>query len=873
MGAALAGGGGQSLGTAQGSIIIDTRDLQTIAAPCPQIGGIDARTLGQIDLAAKKNEASFIRLSKTIGGLRTELAGIGILGGVISAVGIKTAASFEEAAVMLRGMTGGIEQANKLVADLRKQAAAAGLPFADMLQVARRLLPTFEGNTKELERWYDIVKRVAVLNQQEGVSGAAFSINEAITSGGRDLVSLVERFNISRAQIRAELANNGNDFFAALDKVLNRMGITTQTAEDMAKTFNASFRVAKDAALQLLAEGFTPLIQMMTPLLQQSAEWLATLRQTNPQVALLGAGLATVAVVGAPTLLLFNQLVEAGQKLQALGILGALGRAGLGGLAVGAGVGLGIGATNAIGRATGNEQMAGAGLSDLFLTIRKLISNMGFVISEITLMIRTGLVRALQAFISTIASFNNALGGMLNRIGASLPARLGGDLFSSAGASLQGMAAMGEDANAQLDAFVKRFTKENRAGLRSFIEMMVPGTFTSAGPGRANTANTDYAGGFDAAQKKAIEAWAKGIQEIERQAAQARLDATRQYEQQRTQAIAQHELQIARDAEDFARNRARAIAAHERQIADIREDAARREAEWQRDFNERTAKIREDSGERIAKIEKDFAKDRERAQRDHRDRLMDAAARLDAVAVVNEQKQFAKQQKDADEAHTERLTTERENLAERLAEEEKSHKKRLDTAREADTRRLADMQEAFALQQAQEDEDREIRLQRQADDFERQQELAAQAQAERLAQIDRQAAEQRRALDESFIEELNQLGIHRDAWLREQDAQQKASLELFKQFWIEFGKLFPNDPGPIQGPRPNAFPNSWAELGVGSAWSARSGAAVAASGGSTRNVSFAPGSIVVNGAAGQSEDVLARAVRREMELLLIEAGN
>ncbi len=297
--------GGQNLGVARGSIEISTAALERIQAIARSVGAQTARAFGQIDAAAKRTEAAFLRVSKTVGKLKGELLGISVGAGLIAGMGLRVAGSYEEAAIKLSGMTGGIENAIKLQEQLRKQAAAAGLPFEDMLAVATRLLPTLEGNTKELENWYDVVKRTAVLNQQEGVAGAAFSINEAMSSGGTDLVSLVERFNISRVRIREELAANGGDFRDALDTVLNSMGITTQVAEDMGRSFNASFRVARDAAMQLLAEGFTPLMNAMAPILQQSADWLATLRQTNPEIAVMGAGLVTVAAVGAPALLLF----------------------------------------------------------------------------------------------------------------------------------------------------------------------------------------------------------------------------------------------------------------------------------------------------------------------------------------------------------------------------------------------------------------------------------------------------------------------------------------------------------------------------------------------------------------------------------------
>lgn len=386
-------------------------------------------------------------------------------------------------------------------------------------------------------------------------------------------------------------------------------------------------------------------------------------------------------------------------------------------------------------------------------------------------------------------------------------------------------------------------------------------------------------GGRTEAQTDLIRQWAADVQAIEREAGMARVEATRQYESQRSQTIAQYELGILRDAEDFARSRQRQAEQLARQIADVRADAQNREALQVRDYTEKIAELRSDANERIAEIEESYAESREKAERDHRDRLMGAAARLDAVGVFEEQRRYQREQEEAKHAHGKRIGKEKDNLQERIDDERKAHERRLADARAADEERIQEMRASLAEQQRLEDEDRAIQRKRQEEDHRLQLAQMAQAQAERMAQISEQAANEKKALDEKFTEELAATGLHNENWLKIQELRQKESLKLFDEFWKEIQKRFA-----IQGPKtkeeaePRAFPDSFALGG----WVQRGGiarvhagefvvpAAQARSmaGGMSRSVTI--GDIHVYGTPGMDEATLGRAVRREVEGIFSE---
>lgn len=867
--------GATSLGNAQGAISIDVSDLRNVAGVARAVSQQVAQSFGAIDAATKRTQARLADISRGVGEIKGELTGLSIGAGLLSGIGLNMAGSMEEAQIKLTGMLRSVDKANALMADLRKRAAAAGLPFNDMLAVAVRLLPTLQGNTEELDKWYGLARRVAVLNPLEGMSGAAFSINEALTSGGSDLVSLVERFNVSRSQLRAEMASNGGDFAAALDTVLNRMGITTETAEKMGTTFRAGLNAAKDAAIQLLAEGFTPLLQTLTPLLHQSAAWLATLRQTNPEIAQLGAGMTAAVAVGAPLLLLFNQLFEAGTKLKALGILGGMGRAGLIGGAVGVGALGGVGIVNAVGSATGNQAQQNFSINEAWLRLRQLIVIVAKGMSDIDVMIRTGLVNALRTLVNAVIGAASAIANTVGAIGAMLPSRMGGNALTQMAEGLRSrqVGALASS-NAAFDAMNNTIAQRNRAAMLGFMNFMVPSSAPSASSGAdaGGAPGAPGAAGNAGERNAAIHEWAQSAARIEREAAAARLDAQRQYEQQRAQTVAQYNQNALREEADFQRGRARQLAAYQREIANVQAAAAKREAAWQADYNERIADLRADGNDRLQDLERTYNRDRERRERDHRDRLLDAAARLDAVAVANEQRRYSREQEDAQTAFREQQAQIRTDLAERLAQEQEAHQERLQAAREADSERLADMQRAFEEQIAQEDLERAIQHQRRAEDHTAQLAQMDSAHSERLTQMAEQAAQEKAALNESFVAQLNDLGIYNQAWRTQQAKAQEDSLKLFQQFWKAFNDQMPTLVDRPQAPYPGnvgQFPSSFADFGFGPTPAATR----AAAGGSVsnRSVTIAEGAIVINAAATHDERAIGRQVRVEMERLLMEA--
>lgn len=343
---------------------------------------------------------------------------------------------------------------------------------------------------------------------------------------------------------------------------------------------------------------------------------------------------------------------------------------------------------------------------------------------------------------------------------------------------------------------------------------------------------------FTADQTAAINEWAQERTAIEREVGRQINEAAADYGRQRAETIEEYQQLILRESQDYARQRQRQEQELARQIAEVQEEAAqqrvRMEAElarrvdqaradsaervagWEEDRQEAIAKVRADANERVLEMEEDFRRARERAERDHQDNLLGAAGRLDAFALQEEQRRFARQQQEAEEAHREQVSDTREAEQERIDELNKAHQERLRDeqraldkqirqaqeaharqladAAAADEERIRDMQEAFARQRAQEDEDRRIRLQRMAEDHQEQLQEMAEAHSLRVQQIQQHAADERQELEEAFLDRLDQLGLHNDDWLEVQEKGQAASLRSFEDWWEEIDRKFRDTP-------------------------------------------------------------------------------
>lgn len=378
--------------------------------------------------------------------------------------------------------------------------------------------------------------------------------------------------------------------------------------------------------------------------------------------------------------------------------------------------------------------------------------------------------------------------------------------------------------------------------------------------------------------------WAAGITELNDRVRDELIEAERDHGRQREQTVEDYLENIRREARDFAIQRQRQEEELLDGISDIHQDAARRElrmaedlarniARAQADSSERIAEAREDTTKRLIELEEDFAKNRERAAEDHRDKILSAAGRLDAITLLEERKRWARENSDAKEAHDkqrddlqeqldERIADENEALAKSIANAKEAHDRQLADQREADRLRIEDMKADFAKRKEQEDADRAIRLGDMAQDHQDQLTEMDRAHALRLAQINIHAQDERDELDLKHKEAMIALGVRNDAWIAELERVEKARKKVYDDVWGTGAMTgHPSEADPYIGRTSvrasSSYPPATGQSAVGN----------------SRTTSIGGVQISVIAAPGQSPYDIAAEVRSQFTLLLEELAN
>jgi hypothetical protein len=315
------------------------------------------------------------------------------------------------------------------------------------------------------------------------------------------------------------------------------------------------------------------------------------------------------------------------------------------------------------------------------------------------------------------------------------------------------------------------------------------GSFTGGGNTMFNTdvRPSGVGGGLSAeqlaTQRTLVSAHYRAVQDIERNASSNRLAATAQFERQRTETIRQFGQTMAREAEDFGIQRARANADFARNLSRMERDAIRREADMREDIESAIGDMRENHQERIAEITSDYHRDMERSEADHKEKLLGAAARLDASGVVAEQRRFAKEKKQKKTNFDKAIRDENKALEEGIANRKEALEEQLEMAKRNDERRLEDMKEDFERRKEEEDQDRQLRLERMQQDHENALEEQQRQYEERQAQINQQEADALIAQEEKFKDQMIQAGLAHETWINEQKRWQDEALKTFQDWW------------------------------------------------------------------------------------------
>jgi hypothetical protein len=381
------------------------------------------KALKETERELERQRKAQISLSESIERAQWTLTGFAVAGAAVAAVGIRAADSARLLTVQYEQLAGSAGAGARLMTRVENAVREMNAPVRQSQRDFLGLIPAVQASGENLEDYINLALRLQTLNPTQGLEGSVFAIREALVSGGTDLVSLSERFNIPRKMLR-ELTEQTGSFSAALDIVLNRYGATTEAAQANSRSISVLTAQIRDTVNRVLEKTFAGALELVSKglqtfndLLENTPQWLIDVGAYS--VVLTGA-LAALALAGntvyssfARGLVLlrnFGQFLsrdmvngarQAATELKKLAATQTGKRVIGGGLAIAGGIAAGIGVTNFIGRATGNEELANANLDTLLEHVKKILyTGIGLLIEFIEKFVVAGshIVTIIQTF-------------------------------------------------------------------------------------------------------------------------------------------------------------------------------------------------------------------------------------------------------------------------------------------------------------------------------------------------------------------------------------------------------------------------------------------------------------------------------------------
>lgn len=186
-----------------------------------------------------------------------------------AAVGIKFNSSIENSRATIQAFTKDNTKTGEILEFVRQESLKTQFGFTDMAQAAAGLIPASKQSGKSLEELIKQAEILAALNPSEGLTGAAFSLKEALSG---DFVSIVERFNLPRKRLN-ELKEQGVPALEAVQTALSELGIDYDIVTQQAQTTSARWDTLKDQFTQMAGQISQPIFERLSTALADLAVW------------------------------------------------------------------------------------------------------------------------------------------------------------------------------------------------------------------------------------------------------------------------------------------------------------------------------------------------------------------------------------------------------------------------------------------------------------------------------------------------------------------------------------------------------------------------------------------------------------------------
>lgn len=205
---------------------------------------------------ANKYNSALASMGATLGRTTLALGAAGVAATAASAaIGFKFNSSVEMAETKLMAFMKDGEKVAKTLAWVKEEAAATQFSFTDMADAAANLTPVAKTSGQSLESLVKQAEILAALNPTEGLTGATFSLREALSG---DWVSIVDRFNLPRKRIN-ELKEQGVPAMEIISRTLNEMGIDYSLVAKQGQTAAAQWDQTKDKLVMMAGAAAKPI--------------------------------------------------------------------------------------------------------------------------------------------------------------------------------------------------------------------------------------------------------------------------------------------------------------------------------------------------------------------------------------------------------------------------------------------------------------------------------------------------------------------------------------------------------------------------------------------------------------------------------------
>lgn len=349
--------GGQTVGSAQGRIGIDTSGVVTAERQVNQSSQVMTQSLNKLNspLAnvaqyfqnAKKSADEFGKsnlgqIQQGIQGLASSLAPLSAIGGVITAGGLAAARSVQSINTRFSVFLGSTKAAQAELTKIRQMADETGQPFLELADSAAQLLSLSKAQNVEVGKLVTLSQQLKAVDPTARALDVSIATREFLSGNARSLVARFEGLDKKTLEDILESSTTAADRLDKLQGYLNKLGFSTEILKKFGKEGAFAFDTLRSEVTEALGTAFMPLLQnFVLPGAKALSGFVRGLRETNPELLQFGSIAAVAAAGAAPLLLVASQLITAFKNIKTLGGLGGLGNLAKGGLAVGGGLLLG----------------------------------------------------------------------------------------------------------------------------------------------------------------------------------------------------------------------------------------------------------------------------------------------------------------------------------------------------------------------------------------------------------------------------------------------------------------------------------------------------------------------------------------------------